>query len=101
MKCAVEMGEGVMINIRTFIEIALSIQKLMGEGGHTDRQDGDRISQFSFLKNKESRLKTDELPEIQVGHTSNDFVFSSLVVSSIAENYKFADVGNLLDLLRN
>lgn len=75
-----------MINIRTFLEIGLSIQKMVGEREHADRLDGDRISLLSFLEKKESRLKTDGLPEIQVGHMSNDALFSSQIVSSIAEN---------------
>lgn len=59
---------------------------MIGEGEHADRLDGGRISVLSFLKTKESRLKTDRLPEIQAGHMSNDALFSSQIVSSVAEN---------------
>jgi hypothetical protein len=53
MKYAVEMGSVVMIYIPSFIKTGSGIQKLIGEGTQTHRQDGDRISLLY-----ESRLMT-------------------------------------------
>jgi hypothetical protein len=39
MKYAVEMGSGAMIYIPSFIKIGSGIQKLMVEGGYTDRKE--------------------------------------------------------------
>jgi hypothetical protein len=58
MKRAIEMGSGVMIYTPIFIRIGLGIQKLMGGGIHTHRQDGDSISLLLFLENKKSKLKS-------------------------------------------
>jgi hypothetical protein len=52
MKCAAEMGSGVMIHIPSFIKIDSGVQKLLG-GVHRHRQLGDvrdsKIPAFSAL----------------------------------------------------
>jgi hypothetical protein len=55
MKYAFEMGSGDMIYIKSFVNIDTGIQMLVRCGDSlTHRQYGDRISLFSFFKNKES-----------------------------------------------
>jgi hypothetical protein len=58
---AVEMGSGAMIYIPSFIKFGSGVQKLMGGGGYTDTQDGDRIRLVLFLENKRTRLKIIEM----------------------------------------
>jgi hypothetical protein len=57
MKYAVEMGLGVMIYLPSSIKFGSGIQKSVGEGTKTHRQQGDLISLLLFAENKESRLK--------------------------------------------
>jgi hypothetical protein len=49
MKYAVEMGSGAMIRISDFIKIDSDMQKLIAGDTQTHRQQGDRISLFSFI----------------------------------------------------
>jgi hypothetical protein len=52
-----EMGSGVMIYIRSYINIGSDVQKLIGRNTKTHRQRGDLINLLLFFQNKESRLK--------------------------------------------
>jgi hypothetical protein len=61
MKCAVELGSGVMIYILSFIKIGSGIQKLLRWDTQKHRQHGDSISLILFFQNKKSRLKTNVL----------------------------------------
>jgi hypothetical protein len=56
MKCAVEMGRGAMIYIRSFIKIGSGIRKLMRVHIQTRREHGDRISLLLFFQNNGNRL---------------------------------------------
>jgi hypothetical protein len=65
MKCAVEMGLGVMIYIPSFIKIVSGIQKLTG-GSHTHREYGYLIRKATsifILLDKESRLHAKPVPK--------------------------------------
>jgi hypothetical protein len=57
MKCAVQMGSGVMIYIPSFIKMGSDLQKLME--WDTNSQTASRLHKptFTFFKNEDRKLK--------------------------------------------
>jgi hypothetical protein len=76
MKCAAEMGSGVMRYVPGFIKIDAGIQKLMS-GRSTEHRHADSMEIFSFFQNKKRRLKN------QSSHFCACWVHTAYSLSSI------------------